>query len=441
MSDWQVLGLAGDPTPGDPAGTRDLASRLQQQAELAGANAGRLRTLAAGDGDLAMQGDYAPKYSAVLAELPGQLTTQQTAYTGCGTALAAFAATLTQAKTTSATALRDGEDADARYTAAMNSIRALLPGDRQVMLGTGLGLNPIALDAAMIGLDESTKTAITNAASRARTAQADRDAARHLADQAAQLRADGETRAVTAIDAALDPIKNKPWWEKAWDFVSAPFRSWDTFVDLCKKVALVAGIVALFISGPIGWALVAGALVAGAVGFANTLAKYARGQATLGDVLLDSLYLLPGEAGVIKLSGLGRALVTMVRSLLERDGLEAAAKLIQELARSGVAHTPENIVAIARGPDGKIIFMETGNARAGLAHIVAQHGAQFAQHGIPENEIPQFVLKAATDGVIVGYQRTRPIYEFLYRRTTYRLAVDVGDNGFIVGANFRSMGR
>jgi hypothetical protein len=32
-------------------------------------------------------------------------------------------------------------------------------------------------------------------------------------------------------------------------------------------------------------------------------------------------------------------------------------------------------------------------------------------------------------------QRTRPIYEVVVDGRTYRVAVSVGDNGFIVGAN------
>ena len=35
----------------------------------------------------------------------------------------------------------------------------------------------------------------------------------------------------------------------------------------------------------------------------------------------------------------------------------------------------------------------------------------------------------------VVMQRTRPIYEFTYNGTKHRVAIDIGNNGFIVGAN------
>ncbi|MFO0843757.1 MAG: hypothetical protein U0797_15410 [Gemmataceae bacterium] len=109
--------------------------------------------------------------------------------------------------------------------------------------------------------------------------------------------------------------------------------------------------------------------------------------------------------------------------------------MLEELAQQGVKHTPEQVVAIARDAAGKVVFLEEGNARAGLRHIVEQHGADFARRGIPEERIPEAVLAAATRGTQVGIQGTRPIFEVDFDGQTRRIAVTVGANGFIVGAN------
>ena len=45
------------------------------------------------------------------------------------------------------------------------------------------------------------------------------------------------------------------------------------------------------------------------------------------------------------------------------------------------------------------------------------------------------MFTAVTEGTVVGTQRTRPIYEVLFEGKAYKVAVSVGDNGFIVGAN------
>jgi hypothetical protein len=109
-------------------------------------------------------------------------------------------------------------------------------------------------------------------------------------------------------------------------------------------------------------------------------------------------------------------------------------ELIDELARSGVKHSPEKIVAIGRDPNGRIVFLETGSPSAGLEHILQKQG-QFAQRGVGQDQVADYVLTAVTKGKVVGMQRTRPIYEFQWNGATHRLAVTVGDNGFIVGAN------
>ncbi|HEY8199820.1 MAG TPA: hypothetical protein VII47_00540 [Actinomycetota bacterium] len=48
MSNWQVVGLDGDPTPGDPDRTAELAGRLLHEAELADRGSRRLSAVAAG---------------------------------------------------------------------------------------------------------------------------------------------------------------------------------------------------------------------------------------------------------------------------------------------------------------------------------------------------------------------------------------------------------
>jgi len=66
-----------------------------------------------------------------------------------------------------------------------------------------------------------------------------------------------------------------------------------------------------------------------------------------------------------------------------------------------------------------------------------KHSGEFVQKGISVEQIPEFLIKAASEGKIVGMQRTRPIYEITFNGQTYKVAIDIGSNGFIVGANMR----
>ncbi|MDO5658166.1 MAG: polymorphic toxin-type HINT domain-containing protein [Paracoccus sp. (in: a-proteobacteria)] len=123
------------------------------------------------------------------------------------------------------------------------------------------------------------------------------------------------------------------------------------------------------------------------------------------------------------------------------NGPEASdrAQLIDDVSAGGAKITPENVVDI-RIVNGRTVWLETGNSSAGLRHIVGRHGPEFAQRGIPYAEIPNVLFTALQRNNVVGYQgrgTARPIYEFEYGGQMYRLAITVGDNGFIVGANFR----
>lgn len=41
-------------------------------------------------------------------------------------------------------------------------------------------------------------------------------------------------------------------------------------------------------------------------------------------------------------------------------------------------------------------------------------------------------------GKVIDIQGTRPVYQVIFNGKTYYIGVDVGDNGYIVGANPKS---
>ena len=122
------------------------------------------------------------------------------------------------------------------------------------------------------------------------------------------------------------------------------------------------------------------------------------------------------------------------------DVLESGlnSNLLDELANSGVKYNPEDIVAITKTADGKLVWLENGTDTAGLNHIITEHADDFLNKGIMQEQIPDYVMNALENGKIVGYQGRgtgRPIYEFTYNGEIHKVAITVGNNGFIVGAN------
>ncbi|TWH78104.1 RHS repeat-associated core domain-containing protein [Sedimentibacter saalensis] len=113
------------------------------------------------------------------------------------------------------------------------------------------------------------------------------------------------------------------------------------------------------------------------------------------------------------------------------------AGLLDELASNGVKYTADDVLAVTKTADGKLVWLESGNSKAGMQHIL-EHADDFAQKGIQQSQIKDLVMESLTNGKIVGYQGRgtgRPIYEVTFGGKTYQTAITVGDNGFIVGAN------
>ncbi|CAN5696869.1 hypothetical protein BH11PSE12_BH11PSE12_34580 [soil metagenome] len=105
---------------------------------------------------------------------------------------------------------------------------------------------------------------------------------------------------------------------------------------------------------------------------------------------------------------------------------------------NGIKFTPENILATGKNSSGQVVFLESGNTKAGLQHIIDAHADDFANIGVKQAQIPDVVMQAATQGKLVGYQGAgtgRTIYEVTINGQTQRISVTTSNNGFIVGAN------
>jgi hypothetical protein len=119
---------------------------------------------------------------------------------------------------------------------------------------------------------------------------------------------------------------------------------------------------------------------------------------------------------------------------------ETEETLLKELAASGVKHDPGAIVKIFRDADGKIVFLEQGTPRAGLQHILERHEGQFLDKGISRDQIPDLIETALTEGEVVGTQgASRLVYEVEFEGHKIRVAIQVGDNGYVVSANPQSV--
>ncbi|MFF7606103.1 RHS repeat-associated core domain-containing protein [Streptomyces parvulus] len=330
-SDWHVLDLDKDPTPGDPQRVRTLAKTLHDFADDV-SEALRLVKGMAGETTLA---EWAGKSAAVFKEefsgVPKNLKKLEKSYGMCGDALADFWPKLERAQALADRALVKAREARQDLSSAQSKLssadswvtRASKEADKYKDDPTGSKSDGDKPDEAKVRAAtrdaQHAKTAQTNAQSAVDSAQSALDAAKKMAEDARKMREDAARDAKNKIDEASDAgIQNRSWWEDVGDWFS---DNWDTIVTVCKVVVAVVGIVAMIIGGPILGAIV---LVAALVVLADTLYKYSKGQASLWDVGLAALDCIPGMKGLTSLGGLAKGLKALGKTGLK--GMATAAR-------------------------------------------------------------------------------------------------------------------
>ncbi|MER5599075.1 RICIN domain-containing protein [Streptomyces sp. NPDC002265] len=166
--------------------------------------------------------------------------------------------------------------------------------------------------------------------------------------------------------------------------------------------------------------------------------------AKAAEVLAD-LKKIFGEAGAAQAiadstsaAGMG---LRIAQAVAERAKIARAAldpRLLEKLSNAGVKFDKANTIWVIEyaKPGVNLAWLEKGNVNAGLIHIIFRHAGEFATAGVRIEDIPALVSKALTEGTRVGTQGAgRPIYEVVFNGKTQRLAISVGDNGFVIGAN------
>jgi hypothetical protein len=114
-------------------------------------------------------------------------------------------------------------------------------------------------------------------------------------------------------------------------------------------------------------------------------------------------------------------------------------KLLAKLD-SDAAYNRKDMLWLTTMPGGRIVWLETGSISAGLVHVIAGHGEEFARAGIPLKDVSDLIRQALTVGKVVDEQGGpgRPIYNVIYNGTERNVAITVGSNGYVVGANLVS---
>jgi RHS repeat-associated protein len=312
--DWHVLDLDRDPTPGDPDRVRQLSKNLHDFADDVSDALRLIKGMADEDAVLQWAGKSAKAFQGEFSGVPKQLKKLKKSYEMAGDALADYWPRLERAQALADKALAKGREAQADLTSAKSRLssadswvtRAGKEADKYKDDPTGSkdAEKPDEAKVRAATRDaQHAKAAQTSARSDVTDANSALDAAKKMAADARKMREEAARDAKSKIDEASDAgIHNRKWWEEVGDWFS---DNWDTIVTVCKVVVAVVGIIAMIIGGPILGAIV---LIAALVVLADTLNKYAKGQASLWDVAFAALDCIPGGKGLTTLGGLAKGL-------------------------------------------------------------------------------------------------------------------------------------
>ncbi|MGQ4374282.1 DUF6531 domain-containing protein [Streptomyces sp. SAS_267] len=381
--DWHVVDLDKDPTPGDPDRVRQLSKNLHDFADDVSEALRLIKGMADEDAVLRWAGKSAKAFQGEFSGVPKQLKKLKKSYEMAGDALADYWPRLERAQALADKALAKGREAQADLTSAKSRLatadswvtRAGKEADKYKDDPTG------SKDAEKP--DEAKVRAATRDAQHARSAQTSArsdvtdansalDVAKKMAADARRMREEAARDAKSKIDEASDAgIHNRKWWEEVGDWFS---DNWDTIVTVCKVVVAVVGIIAMIIGGPILGAIV---LIAALVVLADTLNKYAKGQASLWDVAFAALDCIPGMKGLTTLGGLAKGLKGL--KAFGKTGLKGMALGIKGFGKGtrSLGRPMEKLFTCGDPIDmatGQMVMSETDVALDGVLPLVLERG-------------------------------------------------------------------
>ena len=112
--------------------------------------------------------------------------------------------------------------------------------------------------------------------------------------------------------------------------------------------------------------------------------------------------------------------------------------LLKELAHSNVKYNPDDVVTVIKNSDGKLIWLEKGNSKKGLIHILERHADDFASQGV--DNIPKLLENVLSSKPINTGSNAKGLFaDYMFKGNKYRVAY--GTNGFVVSIQLINLRR
>lgn len=392
-SDWFLVDLSADPTPGDGFGIRRVAATYSEIAYVAANAAGLVRGMRASGSAEAWVGDAGDVFRSQTDRMPGELSKADDSYSLVADALTAWASALDDAQAQADRGLALARDAHADVGSAQSALgeaqrswstahaqqlaqQQLQKQYRDVPPPSGVTVPTDAQLRATTRNVTQSQDSVDAARAQVASATARLEAAKRLVLEAKASRDAAEATAVRAIgEAKGHAVKPSSIWEAIQDSAA-----WQAIVVIATVVLTIVSIVAIFVGGPIVWAVIAAATVLLMV---NALLSIAQGKNAWLELGLLAVGLIPGGrllamAGTAGHAAIAAMAVTRVGERIAPAVVRAGESLsrVADGVRSATGALKEVVRPIARSG--------LGDGRGAMVVRVAMHavsGGKFTDEG------------------------------------------------------------
>ncbi|MGW4911344.1 putative T7SS-secreted protein [Streptomyces sp. NPDC004270] len=330
-ADWHNLDLHDDPTPGDPHEVKLQGQRYKTFVEDV---ATVLRGIRSASKDSVLKesaGKAMEAFKDQIGKLPSQLQKLHDSYEMVSGALVTYAGKLEHAQTTADHALAKARTLRGDLSRAQSRLASATTAANNAKSAQGKLNNPTG--SAPAPDPEKVRKATRDAQHANDHQKAAQGQVDSLNAQLAELRTKAENagkdqdKAATKLvhdihDASDAGIHNKKWYEKVGDWLG---EAWKGLVFSAKIFVAVAGILLLFVGGPLVWFVLAAALIV----LADTIVQFSQGKAGWGDLLFAALDCIPLVGKVAMLAKAGKFMSGFRMALKVRKAEIAFARLVK----------------------------------------------------------------------------------------------------------------
>jgi len=332
-SDWYLVDLFEDPTPGDGFGIRRVAQKYSDIAYVAANAASVVRGMRSSHSAEAWVGEAGDVFRSETDRMPGELQKADDSYSVVAEALTVWASALEDAQAQADRGLAQARDAYADLSVAQS---ALSEAQRSWSMAHAQQLSQQKLqkqyqdvpppagvtmptDAQLRATNRNvtqSQDSVDAASASVASATARLEAAKRLVMEAKAARDAAEQTAVKAIgDAKGKAVKPSSVWEAIQDSAA-----WQAIVVIATVVLTIVSIVAIFVGGPLVWAIIAAAT---ALLMLNALMSIAQGKNAWLELGLLAIGLIPGGRALtsaVEIARVFRSGETVGRGLLAVGG-------------------------------------------------------------------------------------------------------------------------